>query len=188
MTIKYAPIMTWMRYLELNIWIMTVHSQRYSDSEEEVIKKFSDLFKNELIREGTSDLDVNPYKGIGYISVHISGDDKECLLVKDDYGYLVCYWQGIYGSFGKRKLGFNKNLHGFNAAYFKYIEKEDGDYIFVSSIVNERVDRTPNVKRLINALFMRPQPFVEQYDKKDLIFWDYSESEKKEIIAECHKY
>lgn len=188
MTIKYAPIMTWMRYIEMNIWMISVHEQKYEDTEEEVIQKFTDLFKNELIREGSSEIDINPYKGIGYISIHLCDGEKGRLLARDNYGYLQCYWQGIYGSFGKRKLGFNRKLHGFNGEYFKYIEKEDDDYIFVSSVVNRRMDQSPNVKRLINALFMRPQPFVEQYSKKDMMFWDYSESEKKEILKECYKY
>ena len=172
----------------MSIWIIETSNDRFLNSEEETIRMFSDLYRNELVREANYESEINPYNGIGYISIHISGGDKECLLAKDDYGYLCCYWEGIYGSFGKRKLGFNKKLHGFNGEYFKYIEKEDEDYIFVSSIVNGRVDRAPNVKRLINALFLRPQPYIEQYDRKDLMFWDYSESEKDEILKECRKY
>ena len=187
MTIKYAPIMTWMRYVEMNIWIIKTFDLKNLVYEEEIIKKFNDLYKNELVREGNGGYEINPYRGIGYISVHICGE-KDSFIVKDNYGYLSCYHEGIYGSFSKRKLAFNKKLHGFNKEYFKFIEKEDDEYIFVENVVSGTVERSPNIKRLINALFLRPQPYVEQFDQKDIMFWDYSIDEKRMILEECHKY
>lgn len=185
MTIKYAPIMTWMRYLEMNIWSIKVSNPKYYNSEEEIIKKFNDLYKNELVREGNSDLDINPYKGVGEITIHSVGTT---FTANDYYGYLACYWRGIYGNIGKKKLGFAMCLRGFDKEYFKFIENEDDDYIFVESVVNGKNIHYPNVRRLINALFMRPQPYFECFDQREFAFWEYSPSERKEMIKECKKY
>ena len=187
MEFSYATIMTWMRYIQAGMWIIEIKDNPVN-TEKEVIDKFNDLYKNELAREGTSNYAFNPLKGIGYMEVKLL-KDKKSMIVVDNYRYLSAFLEGIYGSFGKRKLAFNKKLHGFNGEYFKYVEKEDDDYVFVERIANGIYgELSPNIKRMINILFMRQQPFCEKFEKKDVMFWDYDESERKAIIEECHKY
>lgn len=186
MQFNYAPIMTWMRYVQCGIWVLK--SNPSAISEKEVIEKFDALYKNELVREANDNPSINPYKGIGHISVH-PVEGKDYMGVVDNNHYLSTFYNGIYGSFANRRLCFNKNLHGFNGEYFKYLEKEDGDYIFMERIANGSVvNSTPNIKRLINILFMRQQPFYESFSRKDIAFLDYNELERKAILDECRKY
>lgn len=184
MEFNFAPIMTWIKYLQLGNWRI-INEKKYSENE--ILTKFNDLFRNELAREGNSNFAFNPYKGIGYMSLSFNSDDGT-YFVKDDYGYLTCFYVGICKGIGNKKLGLNKKIHGFYSNYFKFVDKEDEDYVFLTSIINGNCESTPNVIRMINILFLRQQPIYEEFNKKITIFRDYDVAEKEEILRECHKY
>ena len=187
MEFSYATIMTWMKYIQAGMWILEIGNTQIN-TEEEVIQKYNDLFKNELAREGTSNYAFNPLKGIGYMEVRLS-KNKGQMIVIDKYRYLSAFFEGIYGKFGDRKLALNINVHGFNGDYFKYVDKEDDNYVFIEHIVNGiHGELSPNVKRMINILYMRQQPYCEKFSKKEIMFCDYGEEEREAMIQECHKY
>lgn len=184
MVFNYATVMTWMKYLQFGFW--KINNQKQYD-EDEIILKFNDLFRNELAREGLTNFGINPYKGIGYMT--LTFDKKEgCFFVDDKYGYMTCFYLGLYKNHGAKKLALNKKAHGFYANYFKYVEKEDENYVFLSSIINEECKLTPNIKRMINILYLRQQPICENFDRKEFMFIDYKDDEREEIIRECQKY
>ena len=184
MEFGYATIMTWMKYLDLRYWHI---KETKLFTEEEIISKFNDLFKNELAREGTSDYAFNPYKGIGYMTLSFDKKTKK-FIVDDKCGYMTCFYSGINDSINGKKLALNKNIHGFNSNYFKFVNKEDDEFVFVRSVVEGKCKFTPNIRRLINALYLRQQPICEQFKRREVMFLDYSDEEKEEIIKESQRY
>lgn len=184
MVFNYATVMTWMKYLHFGYWKLNIEKQY---SEDEIISKFNDLFRNELVREGLTNFGINPYKGIGYMT--LSFDEKDGNFnVNDKYGYMTCFYLGLNKTFNGKKLALNKKIHGFNSNYFNFVEKEDSTYVFLSSIVSGECKMTPNIRRMINILYLRQQPICESYDHKKVMFFDYSDEERKEIMKECLKY
>ena len=184
MQISYSTIMTWMVNLKSGLWEIKRSPKNYS--EDDIITKFNDLFKNELVREASYKVGFNPYKGIGYISVYLK-DDKERFEIIDDYGYVSCFYEGIYKRKGKKKLCLNTKAHGFNANYFKFLDKENDEYVSVESIIEGKRVGNPNIRRLINIMFMRLQPYWETFDKEQISFADYTDEEKLEIKDLCRK-
>ena len=173
--------MTWMKYIQTEYWKL---EKTKVHSEDEIIERFNDLFKNELVREAKPNAPHNPYKGIGYIVVSRLEDGS--FIVKDDHDYLSSYYIGIYG--GKDEiLCLNLKAKGLNTSYFKFT-KESDDYIPIIKIIRGVSTSNQNIIRLINILFMREQPYFENYDRKDIAFNDYSKEEKELIINQCKAY
>ena len=174
-----------MKYLEYRYWELDI---KKNYSEEEIISKFNELFRNELAREGSTDCGFNPYKGIGYMTISYNESDGN-FVIKDQYGYITCFFLGLYAvRSGGRKLALNQKARGFFANYFKFVEKEDDTYVFVTSIINGKCKLNENVRRMINILYLRQQPICENFNRKKVIFPDYTDEERIEIIKECRKY
>ena len=185
MEFGYATIMTWMKYLQYGHWKLN-NNQLYS--EDEIISKFNDLFLNELVREGNAFQGINPYKGMGYMRLLYSKSDNT-FIVEDDLGYMRSYYLGLFENINGKKLALNKNIHGLDVNYFKYIDKEDKDFVFVSSIINDQCKEiTPNIIRMIRILFLRQQPICEFFKRKETMFADYTKTEKEQILKECQKH
>ena len=179
--------MTWVNYLKIGI-LKLVDTPLVIDDSELILNRFNSLFKDELKREANTGLGHgnNPYDGIGNIYVSLNSDRKS-FLVEDIYKYLPVFYSGIYEEIDGKMLCLNIKEQGLNKNYFEYRNKETKEWISIKSIVNGNAPINTNVQRMINILFNRQLPFFAKYRSKDILFIDYSDKERKEILEELFK-
>lgn len=185
MEFRYQTIMTWMKYLETGLWKI---ESKAIIIEQEIVERFTELFRNELVREAINDFSVNPYSGIPYMSLTLS-EDKTRYFINDQYGFLTQIYEGIFGSIKGRKLCLNIHQKGFSSEYFKYLDKEDDNYVFIEKIIKPGFETiTPNIERFINIIFARRQPVFEVFNRRKIQFREYSETERKQILKDAHEH